>query len=339
MRNRENPRETVATELYFDSAEKPLFFPTSMLDSLRQRADDSRISIEGSDYFTADLPSLTGLLEMIGAPDLEELMSQVGPLVRWWITSVQHHVGGGDGTAHGTVTEPDAADTKEPGEWIKLYGDGKFVEAEENLILTLRNENERRARARLCNDLGYIRYELQKKDEAKRDLQQALDLHFHHLTVTLANLGVACLDDEDYKGAISYFQDAIFLTVAPEDVAASYLRLRMPTGPLARKGDWEQNPANVLEASYINLSFALLQSGNVQDATEVLQEGLDLIPSSVRLKHASARLRVSQNRVDLADPFYREIAQQPTLDTALANEVRRILRSSPRQRSRGRGNR
>ena len=339
VRNRENPRETVATELYFDSAEKPLFFPASMLDSLRQRADGSRISIEGSDYFTADLPTLTGLLEMIGAPDLEELMSQVGPLVRWWIASVQHHVGGGDETTHGTVPEPDAADAEEPGEWIKLYGNGKFVEAEENLILTLRNENERRARARLYNDLGYIRYELQKKDDAKRDLQQALDLHFYHLTVTLANLGVACLDDGDYEGAINHFRDAIFLTVAPEDVPASYLRLRLPTGTLARQSDWEQNPANVLEASYINFSFALLQYGNVQEATDVLQEGLELIPSSVRLRHAFARLRVSQNRVDLADPFYREIAQQPTLDTALANEARRILRTSPRQGSRGRRNR
>ena len=335
VRNRENPRETVATEIYFDSAENPLFLPVPMLDSLRQRADSSRISIEGSDNFTADLPSLTGLLEMLRAPNLDELMSQVDLLIRWRLASVQHYVGGGDGTA----PEPDGADATESGEWLKLYGDGKFVDAEENLILSLRNENDRRARARLLNDLGYIRYELQKKDEAKRDLQQALDLHFHHLTVTLANLGVACLDDEDYKGAISYFQDAIFLTVAPEDVAASYLRLRLPTGHLARKGDWEQNPANVLEASYINLSFALLQSGNVQDATDVLQEGLDLIPSSVRLKHASARLLVSQNRVDLADPLYLEIDQQPNLDTALANEAKRILRLSPRQRSRGQGNR
>ena len=330
VRNRENPRETVATEIYFDSVEDPLLLPVSTLDSLRQRADSSRISIEGSEYFTADIPSLTSLLEMIGAPNLNEWISQFDPVLRWRFASVQHLVARGDEQA----AEPDDADAKEPGEWIKLYGEGKFADAEENLITSLRDENDRQARARLCNDLGYIRYELQKKDEAKRDLQQALDLHFHHLTVTLANLGVACLDDEDYKGAISYFQDAIFLTVAPEDVDAAYLRLRLPTGHIARKGDWEQNPANVLEASYINLSFALLQSGNVQDATDVLQEGLDLIPSSVRLKHAFARLQVSQNRVDLADPFYSEIAQQPISDTALANEVKRILRSRPRQRSR-----
>ena len=339
VRNRENPRETMGIELYFDSAEKPLIVPASMLHSLRQRADDSRIAIEGCDNFTVELPSLTGLLETIGGPRLEELMAQVGPLVRWWIASIQHHVGGGDGTEDGTVPELDTADAEDPDNWINLYGNRKFVEAEEALILKLRNENERRARARLFNDLGYIKYELQRKDEAKRDLEQALDLHFFHLPLTLANLGVACLDDGDYEDAINYFRDAIFLTVNPEDVSAAYLRIRLPTGHLARKSNWEQHPANVLEASYINLSFALLRSGDVQNATEVLQEGLDLIPSSVRLKHACARLQVSQNRVDLADPFYREIAQQQILDPALLSEVKMILRSSPRQRSRGRRNR
>ena len=338
VRNRENPRETMGIELYFDSAEKPLIIPASMLNSLRQRADDSRILIEGWDNFTVDLPTLSGLLEAIGGPRLEELMAQVGPLLRWWIASVQHHVGG-DGTEDGTVPELDTADPEDPDNWIKLYGNTKFVEAEETLILKLRNENERRTRARLYNDLGYIRYQLQKKDEAKRDLERALDLHFFHLPLTLVNLGVACLDDGDYEDAINHFRDAIFLTLTPEDVSAAYLRLRLPTGTLARKSDWEQHPANVLEASYINLSFALLHSSNVQNATEVLQEGLDLIPSSVRLKHACARLQISQKRVDLADPFYREIAQQPTLDPALANEVNMILRSGSRQKSRGRRNR
>ena len=339
VRNRENPRETMGIELYFDAAENPLIIPGSMLTSLRQRADDSRISIEGWDNFTVDLPSLTGLLEAIGGPRLEELMAQVGPLVRWWIASVQHHVGGSDGTEDETVPEVDTANAEDSDNWVKLYGNKKIVEAEEALILKLRNQNERRARARIFNDLGYIRYELDKKDESKRDLEQALDLHSFHLPLTLANLGVACLDDGDYEDAIKYFRDAIFLTLTPEDVAASYLRLRLPTGTLARKSHWEQHPANVLEASYINLSFALLHTGSAQSATEVLQEGLELIPSSVRLKHACARLQVSQNRVDLAEPIYREIAKLQTLDPALANEVKMILRSSPRRRSRGRRSR
>ncbi len=114
VRNRENPRETMGIELYFDSAEKPLIVPASMLSSLRQRADDSRNSIEGLDNFSVDLPSLTGLLETIGGPRLEELMAQVGPLVRWWIASVQHHVGGGDGTEDGTAPEFDTANSEDP---------------------------------------------------------------------------------------------------------------------------------------------------------------------------------------------------------------------------------
>ena len=125
VRNRENPRETMTIELYFDSAEKPLIIPTSMLNSLRQRADDSRISIEGLDNFTVDLPSLTGLLETMGGPRLEELMAQVGPLGRWWITSVQHHVGGGDGTEDGTAPEFDTANSEDSDNWVKLYGNNK----------------------------------------------------------------------------------------------------------------------------------------------------------------------------------------------------------------------
>ena len=338
VRNLDNPRETMGIEVYFDSPEEPLIVLNPMLSSLRQHADDSRIVIEGWDYFAVDLPSVSGLLEMIGAPRLEELMAHVGPLVRWWIASVQHHVGS-EGSDNETEPDLDAANDEDPSNWVKLYGNRKFVEAEDALILKLQNENERQGRARLFNDLGYIRYELQKKAEARRDLEQALDLHFFHLPLTLANLGVACLDDGDYEEAINYFRDAIFLTLTPEDISAAYLRLRLPSGPLARRSNWEQHPANVLEASYINLSYALLRSGSVQDATQVLQEGLELIPSSVRLKHACARLHVSQSRVDLAEPIYRELAQQPTLDPTLANEVRTILRSSPRHRPGRRKNR
>ena len=338
VRNLENRRETVGIELYFDSAEEPLIVPGSMLHSLRQRADDSRILIEGWDHLTVDLPNLNGLLKTIGGPRLEELMARVGPLERWWIASVQHHVSGGVGADDSPTPEPDGADEEEPGQWIKLYGNGNSADAEETLTRTLQNENDRRTRARLHNDRGYIRYGLQKREEAKRDLQRAFDLHFYHLPITLTNLGFSCLDDDNYEDAISHFRDAIFLTLTPEDVSAAYLRLRLPTGYRVRTSDWEQHPANVLEAAYINLSFALLSSGTPQGAREVLEEGLDLIPSSVRMKHAYARLHISSKRVDLAYPFYREIAQQPNLDPSLKREVDMILRSAPRQRPRRRRN-
>ena len=334
VRNLENPRETMGIELYFDSAEVPLVVPMSTLSELRQRANDSRLLVEGWDNFTVELPTLDGLLEAIGAPRLEELMEQVGTLARWRFSSVQRHVGSDDRVRGTTPPEPDTVNEEEPSEWIKLYENGELEDAEDCASRILLSETERRKRARLYNDRGYIRVGMQKRDEAQRDLQGALDLHFFQLPLTLSNLGVVELDDGNYEKAVNHIRDAIFLTLSAEDVSAGYLRLRLPTGVLATRGHWEQHPANVLEASYVNLSFALLQSGTAQEASDVLQEGLALMPSSVRLKHAVARLQLSQRRVDLAEPIYRDIAKQPITDSDLANEVTMVLRTSPRQRSR-----
>jgi tetratricopeptide (TPR) repeat protein len=324
-------------ELYFDSAEIPLIIQASTLSSLRQRGEDSRILVEGLENFTVNLPSLNGLLEAIGGPRLEELMLRINTLERWRVASVQHYVGGNDGTQDGMSAEPNDADEEEPDEWTRLYENRRLVEAEECASRTLVNETEGRKRARLYNDRGYIRYGLQEKEEAKRDLQRALDLHYYHMPLTLSNLGVAYLDDGELNEAMTYIEDAIFLTLNSEDVSAGYLRLRLPTGYRAPQANWEQHPANVLEASYINLGFALMQSGTAREAIDVIEEGIALMPSSVRLKHALARSHLSLKRVDLAEPIYQDIAQQEITDPILANEIRAILRSSPGQRSRGRG--
>ena len=337
LRNLENPRETMGVELYFDSAEIPLIIQASTLSSLRQRGEDSRILVEGLENFTVNLPSLNGLLEAIGGPRLEELMLRINTLERWRVASVQHYVGGNDGTQDGMSAEPNDADEEEPDEWTRLYENRRLIEAEECASRTLVNETEGRKRARLYNDRGYIRYGLQEKEEAKRDLQRALDLHYYHMPLTLSNLGVAYLDDGELNEAMTYIEDAIFLTLNSEDVSAGYLRLRLPTGYRAPQANWEQHPANVLEASYINLGFALMQSGTAREAIDVIEEGIALMPSSVRLKHALARSHLSLKRVDLAEPIYQDIAQQEITDPILANEIRAILRSSPGQRSRGRG--
>ena len=334
VRNLENPRETMGIELYFDTAEIPLVVSMSSLNALRQRADDSKLLVEGWDNFTVELPTLDGLLDAIGAPRLEEIMEQAGTLARWRYSSVQRHVGGSDGTRDGLISETDGSDEAESGEWITLYEQGNLVEADKCVTRILTSESERSRSARYFNDRGYIRYGLHNTEEAKWDLQRALDLHFYHLPLTLSNLAVACMDDGNYDEAIGHIRDAIFLTLSSEDVSAGYLRLRLPTGYRATQGNWEQHPANVLEASYINLSFALLQLGTPIDASEVLEEGLALMPSSVRLRHALARLQLSQKRVDLAEPIYREIAQQQISDPALVNEIRLVLRSAPRQRTR-----
>ena len=333
VRNLESPRETMEIELYFDSPEIPLVISTSTLDSLRQRASDTKILVEAWDYFTVTLPSLSGLLETIGGPRLEEFMQQVGTLERWRLASVQHLVGSNEEPSDNETAEPDVVDQEESDNWIQLYDNGKLIEAEDSVSLNLLRETERNKRSRLFNDRGYIRFGLEKADEAKQDLRRALELHFVHLPLTLSNLAVAYMDEGNYSDAISHISDAISLTLSAEDLSAAYLRLRLPTGYRAEKGQWEQHPANVLEASYINLSFALLQSSTFQDAMDVLQECLDLMPSSARLKHALARLHFSQKRVDLAEPIYQDIANHPIQDSALANEIRLVLRSAPRQRS------
>ena len=196
----------------------------------------------------------------------------------------------------------------------------------------------------ICDSDRYRRMRTSTFAEDERPLvspkmsDRSLDLHFYHLPITLSNLSVAEMDSGNYEDAIDHIRDAMFLTLSAEDVSAAYLRLRLPPGYLARKVEWEQNPGNVLEASYINLSFAYLQTGSPQKASEVLEEGLALMPSSMRLKHAFARLRLSLKRVDLAEPIYRDIAQQPISDPALANETRAILRTAPRMGSRRKRN-
>ena len=332
VRNRDNPRETMGIELYFESIDIPLVVPISTLNSLRQRAEDSRILIEGWDNFSANLSDLNGLLEAIGGPRLEEIMNEFGTLQRWHLAAVQHHVAGGEATEESSDF-PEREDSKDaPNQWINLYLEGKFGDAEESVTLNLQNESDRRYRARLFNDRGYIRYGSLNKEDARRDLQTAIDLHFSHLPLTLSNLAVSDLDEGNYEKAISNIQDAMFLTLSAEDVSAGCLRLRLATWQRARKGDWEQHPANVLEASYINLGFAMLQSASLEKAIQAIEEGLALMPSSLRLKHGLARMHLFANRYDLALPIYRDLGQHSVSDPILAQEITSILRSAPRRR-------
>ena len=147
VRNLENPRETMGIELYFDTAEIPLVVSMSSLNALRQRADDSKLLVEGWDNFTVELPTLDGLLDAIGAPRLEEIMEQAGTLARWRYSSVQRHVGGSDGTRDGLISETDGSDEAESGEWITLYEQGNLVEADKmcnaNLDQRIRKKQKR----------------------------------------------------------------------------------------------------------------------------------------------------------------------------------------------------
>ena len=338
VRNLQNPRETVGIEIYFDLEDQPLVITDTALLSLRKRSEDSKILVDGWRHFPVELPSLSGLLEVIGGPRIDELMAYMSTLARWHLASVQHAVGTDEGTG-----DNDTSDQKEEedtfGEWFGLYAEGKAGEAEESLNRHLARETDRRRIAHLYNDRGYVRYGLDKKGEAKQDLQLAFDFHFYNLSLTLSNLSVAHIDDGDYDEAIERIRDAMFLTLSAEDLSVGDLRLRVPSWPRARRTDWEQHPANVLEASYINLSFALLQKESQEEAFQALEEGLALMPSSLWLKHALARMLLSIDRYDLAEPIYDDISRQPMPNRDLAREIRAVLNTSPGRRSNRRASR
>jgi mannose/cellobiose epimerase-like protein (N-acyl-D-glucosamine 2-epimerase family) len=116
---------------------------------------------------------------------------------------------------------------------------------------------------------------------------------------------------------------------------ASYLRLRLLPGHrfFTKREKWEQHPANVLEAAYVNLAYASAHKCGYDAAREALEESLELMPSSVHLRHALARLHLWKRRADLANPLYQELAEMPIInDISIANEVKNFLKSRPRKK-------
>lgn len=322
VRNLENPRELMQIELYFDSKKVRTVDLLSLFNLLNQQAYDAKVLVDGYDGFLVELPDVEGLLNAIGVPSLEDLMAQVGTAERWRLASVQRLV-------HAATAEKDSESDVELDEdidkskWINLYAKGDKEGAEKLLSKKLEERQERYIQARLYNDRGYIRYSAKSKkvDLAIKDLETALSLHYSHLPLTLLDLSCIDIDQGKYEPAIRKIEDALLLTFSRLEIEASYLRLRLPENHLGFKVEWEQNPANVLEASYINLAFATLKSKGYQEALDVLQEGLQLIPSSIRLKHALARLYLFRKRADLAKPIYQELSQKSLPDEGIALEI------------------
>jgi tetratricopeptide (TPR) repeat protein len=161
---------------------------------------------------------------------------------------------------------------------------------------------------------------------------------FHHqaLALTLLNLSVLAIDGQDYTRAIEKIEDALLITHGRENMRAAYLRLRLLPSHLmlATREKWEQHPANVLEAAYVNLAYASAQQSGYDVAKEVLEESLELMPTSVHLRHAFARLHLWKQRADLADALYLEMAAMPIADTRLMHEIRSYLKfRRPRRRT------
>jgi len=83
----------------------------------------------------------------------------------------------------------------------------------------------------------------------------------------------------------------------------------------------EQHPANAIEAAYVNLAYALTKLEGHEASLDVLQEGLELLPSSVALKHSLARWHLSQRHAPQADPIYEELSGLPVNDPDLRREI------------------
>ncbi len=328
VRSRDNPRELIQVELYFDLRDRLSIDLTSLFNLLNQQAEDARVLIEGYSGFWVELPSLAGLLGTAGTT-LEEFMEGLPLVGKWRLASVQHAVQSREEGKDSQKEDHKDADADEPYKWVILYGKGDEENAEEYIIQKLGQTEKRNEQARLYNDLGYIRCgnKLKKNDLGRRDLETAIDLHYSDLSVTLLNLSCLDIDEGNYEKGIEKIEAALLLSLSPVQIGAEYLRLRLPEYRLGFGVRWEQHPANVLETSYINLAYALLKSKGYGEAHQALQEGSELFPSSARLKHALARLYLFNKRADLAIPIYRQLSELSSLpDRGIEHEIRYFSR-------------
>jgi len=340
VRNLDNPRELIQVELYFDSDQMRTADLFSLFNLVNQQAYDARVLIEGYDGFVVELPGLGDLLNAIGVPSLDDLLAKIDMVNRWKLASIQHLVQSSEVSEESENASDRDEGKEEPGKWIGLYAKGDEEGAEEYLMEKLRETQERHIQARLYNDLGYIRCgpKIRNIPLAKKNLETALDLHYLQLPLTLLNLSYIDIDEGKYEPAIKRIEEALLLTFSRIEIVASYLRLILPENHLGFKERWEQHPANLIEASYINLACALLKSKGYQGAFDVLQEGLSLIPSSIRLRHALARLYLFRKNAVLAKPIYEEISREPLPDKGIELEIKvlsrglRLTKEKPRRR-------
>jgi tetratricopeptide (TPR) repeat protein len=325
VRSRDNPRELIQVELYFDVREPSLIDLGSLFNLLNKQAEEARVLIEGYRDFWVDLPDLPGLLKTTKV-NFDDLISKLPLVGKWWFSSVHHAVHSHTEKGRGAI-EKDLQDDSEKksktSKWIDLYSAGKRDEAEAFLVEEIAKTPERSKRAMLYNDLGYIRSGATEKLKlASKDLETAFDLHSAYLQLTLSNLGVLDLKNENYRKAIERIEAALFLSLTPRELGASYLRLCVPKYKFGFTNSWEQHPANVIEASYVNLGYALLKLRRDQEARDTFKEGLELMPSSVYLRHALARFYLYKKDAQSAYSIYEELAKPPSrVDEAMRREV------------------
>ena len=89
IRDLESARDSHVAEIYF-KGDQPLVVPLKAIDLIRRQADHCRVWLEEFDHFRVELTDLSGLLDALGGPSLEELESNLDMVGRWRIASLQH---------------------------------------------------------------------------------------------------------------------------------------------------------------------------------------------------------------------------------------------------------
>jgi tetratricopeptide (TPR) repeat protein len=247
---------------------------------------------------------------------------------KWWLSSIQHAIDSRekDRRQNRDNTENENTNNEDKSrQWVALYGKGDIAKAETLLVEEIGKSPARHYQARIYNDLGYIRSGQSGETVilAYKDLESALDLHPSQLQLTLLNLSYLDIKNENYDRAIERIEAALFLSLSPSEINAAYLRLCVPEYKLGFRNYWEQHPANVIEASYVNLAYALLRIQQNQEAMETLKEGLEIMPASKNLQHALARFYLYNKDARSAYAIYRKFSESTEhLNDALMREVR-----------------
>lgn len=321
VRSQKDPRDNTHIEIYFSHSERRAEPDlTSLVKIVSQQAAQAGVNLENYGGMIVSLPKLDDLLSKMVGAGLDDLLPKLDPISRWQLASVRHAVDSQD-------TEEDEAEDKqmEDAKWQTLYGSGKSTEAEECIEQLLSGAPRRSNRATLLNDLGYMKYRAggDKVAGARKDLEESLRLHSSDVSITLLNLAVIDIDDGDYPTVVKRLEDALALITTLRETHAAYLRYRLPENHLNFKVNWELHPpANRIEAAYINLAYATLKISGSEKAESVLNEAQSLIPSSLRLKHAFARLYLHRKDAQPAIPIYKELDELPRLpDPGMASEI------------------
>ena len=333
VRSRDNPREVIQAELYFDVRDRSAVDLGSLFNLLNKQAEEARVLIEGYRGVWVDLPELGGLLKTTSVT-LEQLIKRLPLVGKWWLSSVDHAVHSRKTNESGGKSDEDEEDDSDRRkyEWLELYADGKASEAEKVLVREISKTPARCEQARLYNDLGYIRSgNNETLQAAYKDLETGLDLHSSYLQLTLLNLSFLDIKNEDYRKAIERIEAALFLSLSPREIGAFYLRLCLPEYKLGFKNYWEQHPANVIEAAYVNLGYALLKDGKLDQAKSALTEGLELMPSSVYLTNALARFYLYKKEARPAYSLYEKLSKSRLLlNETMKREVDYFVKVSGR---------